>query len=177
MKSAQQTERPRLQVVDHQLNPLIPQDQLPFFGYFTRRKQRYFKGHWCVEVPDNFRDAQQLGREMALAFLRVEPGNGDRQEQLDFLTWFILDAQFRTLKRGGNAAQVVQAFWGTVARFAEPAATLLNVERYRGYSAEHTKYLKQQDALWAAKAKREKSERASAAARTRWAKRGKARQS
>ena len=161
MRNAQ-TERPRLRMVDDQLNLLIPQEELPFFGYFTRGKKRYFKGHWCIEVPENFRDAQQLGRDMALTFLRVEPGNGDRQDQLDFLSMFILSGQTAALKQGGNAAQVVYSFWGTIARFAEPVATLLNVERYRGYSAEWTKHQKQQDALWAAKA-----ERAKKAARTR----------
>jgi hypothetical protein len=162
-----QTERPRLRMVDDQLNLLIPQEELPFFGHFTRGKTRYFKGHWCIEVPDNFRDAQQLGREMALAFLRVEPGKGDRQDQLNFLSMFILSGQTKALKQGGNAAQVVYSFWGTIASFAEPAATLLNVERYRGGSQEQTRRQKQQDALWAAKAKREKSELAKKAARTR----------
>ena len=166
MRNAQ-NELPKLPWVDDHLNRLIPQSELPFVGYFTRGKTRYFKGHWCVEVPDNFRDAQQLGREMALAFLRVEPGNGSRQDQLDLLSMFILSGQTAALKQGGNAAQVVYSFWGTIARFAEPAATLLNVERFRGSTAALTERQKQQDALWAAKTKREKSERAKNAARPR----------
>jgi hypothetical protein len=145
---------------------------LPLFGYFMRGKERYFRGHWRVEVPENFRDARQLGREMALAFLRVEPGDGSQQEQLDFLTRFILPDQAAALKKGGNAAEIVVAFWGTIARFAEPVATLFNVGRYRGYSEERTKHEKRQDAIYDAAAKREASERGRHAAKARWSKRG-----
>ena len=69
---------------------------------------------------------------------------------------------------------MVYAFWGTVARFAEPAATLATVEHWRGYTRECTRHEKVQDANYEAAAQREHSERARRAAKARWTKHRKA---
>lgn len=59
---------------------------MPFIGTHTRGGKRVFAGYWCVEVPENMRDAQQLGRDMAPAFLRAEPSVGNRQAGLGWLS-------------------------------------------------------------------------------------------
>ena len=62
---------PKVRLVDQRGDALIPQDELPFIGCYTRGKTLYFSGHWKVSVPADRHDAELLGQEMALAFLGV----------------------------------------------------------------------------------------------------------
>ena len=85
---------------------------------------------------------------------------------------FVLPDQMKAAQNGGNALRVVTAFWGTIARFSEPGATLENVERWRGRCIEHAEREKAVRAEYMAEAAKEQSERARNAANARWAKRG-----
>ena len=121
-----------LQMVDDQGFPLIPYDQLPFQKFSTGGGRRGIDSHWHVEVPSDYSDAKLVGQQMALAFLRAAPRNGSRQSHMEWLAMFVLPDQMKAAQNGGNALRVVTAFWGTIARFSEPVATLENVERWRG---------------------------------------------
>lgn len=163
-----------LQMVDDQGFPLIPYDQLPFQKFSTGGGRRGIDSHWHVEVPSDYSDAKLVGQQMALAFLRAAPRNGSRQSHMEWLAMFVLPDQMKAAQNGGNALRVVTAFWGTIARFSEPVATLENVERWRGRCIEHAEREKAVRAEYMAAAAKEQSERARNAANARWAKRGKA---
>ncbi len=153
--------------------PLIPYDRLPFASYRTRGGRRHFDSHWRVDVPDDANDARHLGQELALAFLRMAPiDSSGRQHSMEWMTLFILSAQADALKEGGNARMVVAGFWQTIARFAEPAATLANVEGWRGYCAERRAIEGAAMEAWRAEDDKAASERAQQrrAANARWAK-------
>jgi hypothetical protein len=163
----------KLQMMDDQGFPLIPYDQLPFQKFSTRGGKRFIDSHWHVEVPSDYNAAELLGQQMALAFLRAAPMNGNRQSHMEWLAMFILPDQVKAIEQGGSALRIVTAFWGTIARFAEPAATLENVERWRGRCIEVAERDKVAMAEYMAAAAKEQSERARHAANARWAKRSK----
>lgn len=158
---------PKLQIVDDRGFPLIPREQLPFQKF----RRGYIDNRWHVEVPDDPYDAELAGQMMALAFLRMAPaGRGDRQGDMQWMAGDILAAQVEAIREGGNARRMVDAFWGTVARFAEPAATSQSVERWRGVCIQHAERQKEFAAVCEAAAAKEHSERARHAANARWAK-------
>src|SRR5687767_1166876 len=129
-----QTERPKLPWVDDQLNPLIPRDELPFIPGGRN-------GLWRVHVPADYSDARLLGQQMALKLLRAAPDAApfeqDRQAALAWLAGGVFDSQLDWLEKMPRANRhyaksLLSAFWSTVTRFAEPAATFHNVEYWSG---------------------------------------------
>jgi hypothetical protein len=164
-----------LPFIDEHGNQLIPRDELPFIP-------GGLNGLWRVPVPADFSDAHLLGQQMALKLLRAAPdaapGEQDRQAALGWLAGAVFGAQLDWLEKVPQAKRhyaksLLSAFWSTVTRFAEPAATLRNVEFWSGVCerkrADEVRFMAQCDEA----AKRERSTRARAAALAGWAKRRK----